>query len=112
VLIRRRGALIWQQRTHHRRLWLPNRRPTTLYELTDRLHGGRTLCVPGDAIARTVATWLAELGTSSPLVDDLAQAACAGDWPTAHAIGDCLSVDVRALAISEAPSIAAAVEMR
>jgi hypothetical protein len=104
--------LIWHRRTRHRWLWLPNRRPTTLYELTDRLHGGRTLCVPGDSIARTVAKWLAELGTSSPLVDDLARAACAGDWPAAHAIGDCLSVDIRAVATVEAPPIAVAAQMR
>ncbi|MGD1111746.1 MAG: hypothetical protein ABR885_16025, partial [Mycobacterium sp.] len=104
---------MWHRRTRRRWLWPPSRRPTTLYELTDCLHNGRTLCVSGDAIAHTVATWLAELGTSSPLVDDLARAACAGDWPAAHAIGDCLSVDVRALAaISEAPRIAVAVEMR
>jgi hypothetical protein len=41
-----------------------------------------------------VSTWLAELGIHSQLAEDLARAACAGDWPAAYAIGDRLSIDV------------------
>jgi hypothetical protein len=41
-----------------------------------------------------VSAWLAELGANSPLVDDLARAVRAGDWPTALGLGDYLSVDV------------------
>ncbi|WP_431306081.1 hypothetical protein [Mycobacterium hubeiense] len=33
-------------------------------------------------------------GANSPLVDDLARAVHAGDWPTARAIGEYLCVDV------------------
>jgi hypothetical protein len=50
--------------------------------------------VPAQEIATTVSAWLAELGAHSPLVDDLARAVCAGDWPVALGIGDYLSVDV------------------
>ena len=50
------------------------------YQVTDRLHEGRTVNVPGHEIATTVAAWLAELGAHSPLVDDLARAAHSGDW--------------------------------
>lgn len=67
---------------------------TTLYCVTDRLHGGRTVRVPGHEIAPIVSGWLAELGAHSPLVDDLARAACLGDWAAAHAVGEQLSVDV------------------
>lgn len=69
-------------------------RTRTIYQVSDRLHDGRTVHVPGHEIAATVAAWLAELGARSELVEDLARAARAGDWPTARAIGDCLSVDV------------------
>ena len=65
-----------------------------LYRVTDRLHTGRTVEVPGHEIAHVVSAWLAELGADSPLVDDLARAACVGDWAAAHAIGDQLSVHV------------------
>jgi hypothetical protein len=50
--------------------------------------------VPGNEIAATVSAWLAELGAHSPLVEDLARAAHAGDWHTTHVIGEYLSVDV------------------
>ncbi|UXA08334.1 hypothetical protein KXD96_09730 [Mycobacterium sp. SMC-2] len=66
----------------------------TIYRVTDRLHGGRTVRVPGHEIAPIVSAWLAELGAHSPLVDELARAACVGDWTAAYAIGDQLSVDV------------------
>lgn len=66
----------------------------TIYRVTDRLHDGRTVHVLGHEIAPTVSAWLAELGARSPLVDDLARAAHAGDWPAAFAIGEYLSVDV------------------
>ncbi len=68
--------------------------PMTVYQLTDRLHGGRTVRVPGDQIVPTVSAWLAELGAHTPLIADLAHAMCAGDWPVAHSIGEHLSVDV------------------
>jgi hypothetical protein len=60
-----------------------------LYRITDRLHGGRTVDVPCHEIVG-----LAELGIHSQLAEDLARAACAGDWPVAYAIGDRLSIDV------------------
>lgn len=69
-------------------------RTSTIYRVSDRLHDGRTVTVPGHEIAATVSAWLAELGTHSPLVDDLARAANTGDWPATHAIGEYLSVDV------------------
>ena len=66
----------------------------TMYYVTDRLHKGRTVQVPGHEIAPIVSAWLAELGAHSPLVEDLARAACVGDWAAARAVGDRLSVDV------------------
>lgn len=70
-------------------------RPSSpIYRVTQRLRGGLTVDVPADAIATTVSAWLAELGADSPLVEDLAQAVHAGDWSTARAIGEYLSVDV------------------
>jgi hypothetical protein len=65
-----------------------------MYRVTDRLHAEHSVEVPCHDIAPTVSTWLAELGAHSALVDDLARAICVGDWLTAHAIGDRLSVDV------------------
>ncbi len=78
--------------THLRRH--PHLHTPTMYRVTDRLHSGRTVRVPGHQIAPLVAAWLAELGVHSPLVDDLARAACLGDWAAAYAVGDQLSVDV------------------
>ena len=69
-------------------------RKSSLYLIADRLHTGRTVRVSSDDIAATVSGWLAELGADSPLVDDLARAVRAGDWTTAHALEDRLSVDV------------------
>lgn len=74
-----------------------SRRPTgtpPLYQVTDVLHNGRTVNVPAPEIASTVAGWLAELGVRSPLVEELERAVRAGDWATAYAIGELLSVDV------------------
>jgi len=79
-------SLRWQRRQ--------SAAPSTMYRVTDRLHGGRTVRVPGHAIAPMVSAWLAELGAHSPLVDELARAACVGDWAAAHAVGDQLSVEV------------------
>jgi hypothetical protein len=70
------------------------RRMETLYRVTDRLHNGRTVQVPGRDIAAVVGVWLAELDAHSPLVEDLARAARGGDWTAAYAIGDLLSIDV------------------
>jgi hypothetical protein len=64
------------------------------YQVTQCLRDGHTAAVSGSEIAITVSTWLAELGADSPLVDDLAQAVRADDWPTVRAIGEYLSVDV------------------
>ena len=66
----------------------------TIYRITDRLHEGRTIDAPCHQIASIVSAWLAELGADSPLAEDLARAACAGDWPAAYALGDRLSIDV------------------
>ena len=68
-------------------------RTRAMYRVSDRLHE-RTVHVPAHQIASTVSAWLAELGAHSPLVDDLARAVHAGDWPAALGIGDYLSVDV------------------
>lgn len=65
-----------------------------MYCVTDRLHNGRAVQVPGNEIAPTVSAWLAEFGVRSPLVEDLAQAARVGDWAAAYVVGDQLSVDV------------------
>lgn len=65
-----------------------------LYRVTDRLHDGRAVQVPGHEIAPIVSAWLAELGAHSPLVDDLARAVRVGDWAAAYAVADQLSVDV------------------
>ncbi len=69
-------------------------RPTTVYQITDRLHDGHVARVSGSEIAPTVSTWLADLGAHSPLVDELARAVRNRDWPAAYAIGETLSVDV------------------
>ena len=66
----------------------------TMYQVTDLLHAEHSVEVSCHDLAATVSTWLAELGAQTALVDDLARAICAGDWPTAYAIGDRLSVDV------------------
>ena len=65
-----------------------------MYQLTDRLHDGRTVQVPADELVGTVSAWLAELGAASPLVEDLAHAVRTADWPKAHALSDYLSVEV------------------
>lgn len=65
-----------------------------LYQITDCLHDDRTALVPASDIATIVSTWLAELEIRTPLVQDLASAACAGDWASVHAIGEHLSVRV------------------
>lgn len=70
----------------------------TIYQLTDRLHDGRTVRVQANGIAPTVASWLAELGACSPLVELLSQAVRDGDWPATHGIADYLSVEVQVAA--------------
>jgi hypothetical protein len=95
----------WSLRSFHkeRSAFTPRRRhhtaprpvvSTTIYRVTDCLHQGRTVHVPCDELVTTVSAWLAELGADSPLVEDLAQAVRAGDWPAAYALGESLSVDV------------------
>lgn len=79
------------KRRHH---W-PQRRPDiTIYQVTDRLHDGHIARVPAHQITATVSGWLEELGVHSPLVDDLASAVCSGDWPAAHALGECLCIEI------------------
>jgi hypothetical protein len=70
----------------------------TIYQLTDRLHDGRTVRVQADQIAATLASWLAELDACSPLVEELSRAVCDGDWPATHGIADYLSVEVQVAA--------------
>ena len=65
-----------------------------VYQITDRPHTGRIARVSADGIFSTVSAWLARLGAVSPLVADLAQTVRNGDWVSAHAVADCLSVDV------------------
>ncbi len=80
---------------HHLALGRPHRHAApAMYRVTDRLHGGRSVRVPADGIVPLVSAWLEELGAHSPLVDDLAQAARAGDWAAARAVGEQLAVDV------------------
>jgi len=69
-------------------------RSRTTYLVRDCLHAGRVVQVQVHEIAATVSAWLAELGAHSPLVDDLARAVLAGDWPVARGISEYLSVDV------------------
>ncbi|ART74554.1 hypothetical protein NWT09_28330 [Mycolicibacterium sp. jd] len=66
----------------------------TIYTVIDRLHPRRVVRVPGDGIAATVSAWLAELEAQSPLVDDLARAVAASNWPRAYALANTLSVSV------------------
>jgi hypothetical protein len=70
----------------------------TIYQLTDRLHDGRTVHVQADHIAATVASWLAELDARSPLVRLLGRAVRDGDSTATHGIADHLSVEVRVAA--------------
>jgi hypothetical protein len=67
---------------------------TRTYLVSSRLHAERAVHVAGHQIASTVSAWLAELGAHSPMVDDLARAIRAGDWPTVRGIGDYLSIDI------------------
>lgn len=70
------------------------RSPAPTFVVVDRLHGRSAVAVPGEQIAATVSSWLAELDVDSPLIDALALAAQRGDWPTVYALGERLSVDV------------------
>jgi hypothetical protein len=65
-----------------------------MYHVTDLLHAGHAIDVPAHDIAPTLSTWLAALGAHTSLVEELARAVRAGDWPTTHAISDRLSVDI------------------
>ena len=80
-----------------------------IYQITGRLHGGRTVHVPADEIVATVCAWLAELGAASPLVENLAEAVRAGDWPTTHSLSDVLSVDVAVAGVALIPPTTTAV---
>ncbi|MDR3660823.1 MAG: hypothetical protein P4L86_10565 [Mycobacterium sp.] len=64
------------------------------FVVVDRLRGRRAEEVPGEQIAATVSSWLAELGVDTPLIDALESAAQSRDWPTVYALGERLSVDV------------------
>ncbi len=76
---------------HH---WPQHRSTATLYQVTDLLHDGHSARVPAHQITKTVSAWLAELDVHSPLVDDLERAVRGGDWAAAHALGDCLSIEI------------------
>lgn len=92
AIFRVRDARLRSQCLHRRKA---RSAPTAkIYEVTDRLHEGRTVHVPCHEIATTVSAWLAEFGADSPLVEDLARAVGAGDWRAADVIGDRLSVVV------------------
>jgi hypothetical protein len=67
---------------------------TNAYVVVDLLHQGRAATVAGPDIARIVDAWLSELDIRTPLSQELARSACAGDWPRAHALGEHLSVAV------------------
>lgn len=71
----------------------------TIYKVIDRLHPGRVASVASEGIAATVASWLAELDATSPLVDELARAVATSDWPKAHALAYTLSVSVEIAAV-------------
>jgi hypothetical protein len=93
------GSSYWTEARHSWSLWHHVRAgaavsPTTLYQVTDRLHDERIVRVPLTAIGPTVSAWLAELGANSPMVEDLARAVRNGDWPAAYAVGEQLSVQV------------------
>ena len=64
------------------------------YQVTDRMHEGRTVYVSADGIISTVSAWLAELGATSALVEDLARTVRTCNWTAPRAIAECLSVDV------------------
>lgn len=66
----------------------------TMYILTDRLHRERCVCVSADQLIATVSSWLAQLGTHSDMAEDLARSVRRGDWYTAYALADALSIDV------------------
>ena len=67
--------------------------PTSVYQLIDRLHAGRTVHVPAGEIAASASAWLAQLGVRTSLAGQLAHAVAVGDWPAVYEIGECLSVD-------------------
>jgi len=50
--------------------------------------------VPAEQIAMTVSAWLADVGATSPLAQELAHAVLRGDWTNVHALAECLSVEV------------------
>jgi hypothetical protein len=91
---RRVGRSASRTRVEAQRKSWPNTRGVTIYQLTNRVRDGRTVYVSADEIVTTVSEWLAEFGATSPLVDDLAQAVRAADWPKTHTLEDHLSVEV------------------
>ena len=71
------------------------RRPAApTFVVVDRLHGRRAEEVPGEQIAATVSSCLAEMVVDTPLIDALESAAQSRDWPTVYALGERLSVEV------------------
>jgi hypothetical protein len=98
-----KGRNRFSSRSRHKSTHRPGA-TSTIYQIADRLHERRTVRVAGDDIVTTVSAWLAELGTQSPLVENLAHAVRADDWPAVYVIGERLSVDVT-VAASPARSI-------
>lgn len=74
--------------------WSQRRPSATIYQLTDRLHNGHIARVPAHQITATLSAWLADLGANSPLVVELERAVCGGDWAAAHALSECLSIEI------------------
>ena len=67
---------------------------STIYQIADLLHEGRTVRVASDDIVTTVSAWLAELDTQSPMVEDLVHAVCTDNWSAVYGSGKRVSVDV------------------
>lgn len=82
---------------HSWRQMRARRHPAPAYRVIDRLHVERSVNVTIEQISLTISGWLAEIGTASPLVDELSQAVAAGDWQRVRRIAECLSVDVSAI---------------
>jgi|GEM_PF-2059917 len=81
------------------------RRGPQLYRVSQCVGDRHTADVTADRIAAVVSSWLAELGADSPVVADLARAVRAGDWHTAHALAEYLSVEVRISALPPAEKL-------
>ena len=96
----RRGRLVLICGGQHPRIERRERRCAQLSREArpglERVHSSPSVELPdqfADGLVATLTAWLEELGAASPLVEALAEAV-RGDWPTAHALRDFLSVEV------------------